>query len=69
MATSEKLFESLAAVAGDTENLKGAMAEMTRLEERMKTIIETRSALVRRLQPEAGEHDERRKQSRVLLIQ
>lgn len=54
MTTSEKVFESLAAVGDDTENLKGAMAEMTRLEERMKTIIETGSTLVRRLQPEAG---------------
>ena len=41
LATSESLFESLATVGDDTENLKGAMSEMTRLEERMKTIIET----------------------------
>ncbi|WP_139194061.1 hypothetical protein [Pseudorhodobacter antarcticus] len=54
LATSEKLFESLATVGDDTENLKGAMSEMTRLEERMKTIIETGGTLVRRLQPEAG---------------
>ena len=54
LATSEKLFESLTTVADDTENLKGAMSEMTRLEERMKTIIETRGTLVRLLQPEAG---------------
>lgn len=54
LATSERLFECLAAVGDDTENLKGAMSEMTRLEERMKTIIETGSTLVRRLQPEVG---------------
>jgi len=54
LATSEKLFDSLAVVCDDTENLKGAMSEMTRLEERMKTIIETGGNLVRRLQPEVG---------------
>ena len=54
LATSESLFDSLATVGDDTENLKGAMSEMTRLEERMKTIIETGGTLVRRLQPEAG---------------
>jgi hypothetical protein len=54
LATSKSLFESLATVGDDTENLKGAMSEMTRLEERMKTIIETGETLVRRLQPEAG---------------
>jgi hypothetical protein len=55
LATSEKVFERLAAVGEDTENLKGAMSEMTRLEERMKTIIETGTTLVRRLQPEVGQ--------------
>ncbi len=55
LATSEKVFEGLAAVGDDTEGLKGAMAEMTRLEERMKTIIETGGTLVRRLQPEVGQ--------------
>jgi hypothetical protein len=54
LATSEKVFERLAAIGDDTENLKGSMSEMTRLEERMKTIIETGSTLVRRLQPEVG---------------
>lgn len=54
LATSERVFDSLASVGDDTENLKGAMSEMTRLEERMKTIIETGTTLVRRLQPEAG---------------
>jgi len=55
LATSEKVFEGLAAVGDETEHLKGAMAEMTRLEERMKTIIETGGTLVRRLQPEVGQ--------------
>jgi hypothetical protein len=55
LETSEKVFERLAAVGDDTENLRGAMAEMTRLEERMKTIIETGGTLVRRLQPEVGQ--------------
>jgi methyl-accepting chemotaxis protein len=55
LETSEKVFERLAAVGNDTENLRGAMAEMTRLEERMKTIIETGGTLVRRLQPEVGQ--------------
>lgn len=54
LETSEKVFERLAAVGDDTEALRGAMAEMTRLEERMKTIIETGGTLVRQLQPEDG---------------
>jgi|GEM_PF-3177451 len=54
LATSESLFQSLATVGDDTESLKGAMSEMTRLEERMKTIIEPGGTLVCRLQPEPG---------------
>lgn len=54
LAASEKVFERLALIGDDTENLKGAMSEMMRLEERMKTIIETGSTLVRRLQPDGG---------------
>lgn len=54
LATSESLFESLATVGDDTENLKSAMSEMTGMEERMKTITETGGTLVCRLQPEAG---------------
>ncbi len=54
LVTSEKVFERLAAIGDDTENLKGTMSEMTRLEERMKTIIEMGSTLVRRLQQEVG---------------
>jgi len=51
LATSESLFESLATVGDDTENLKGTMSEMTRLAERMKTTLETGGTLVRRFQP------------------
>lgn len=54
LATSERVFERLAEIGDDTENLKGAMSDMTRLEQRMKTIIETGSTLVRRLKPEVG---------------
>ena len=54
LATSESLFETLATVGDGTKNLKGAMSKMTRLEERMKTIIETGGTLLRRLQPRAG---------------
>jgi len=60
LAKSEKLFDSLAVVGDDTDNLKGAMSEMTRLEEWMKTIIETGGTLVRRLQPEVGQSVKRR---------
>jgi hypothetical protein len=52
LATNERLFDRLAALGDDTEGLKGPMAEMTRLEERLKVIIETGGVLVRRLQPE-----------------
>jgi methyl-accepting chemotaxis protein len=69
LATSEKLFELLAAVGDNTENLKATMFEMARLEERMKMIIETDSTLVRRLQPEVGWQDKRSKQSHILLLQ
>jgi methyl-accepting chemotaxis protein len=52
IATSERLFERLAELGDETERLKGPMAEMTRLEERLKVIIETGEVLVRRLQPD-----------------
>ncbi|MEM6933516.1 MAG: methyl-accepting chemotaxis protein [Pseudomonadota bacterium] len=55
IATSERVFEGLAALGDDTEQLKGAMSEMTRLEERMKAIVETGGVLVRRLRPDATE--------------
>lgn len=51
LASSERVFEGLATLGDDTETLKGPMAEMSRLEERMRTIIETGTTLVRRLQP------------------
>ena len=51
--TSEKVFKRLAAIGDDTENLKGVLPQMTRPEVRMKTIIETGSTLVRRLQPKS----------------
>ena len=51
IATSEKVFESLAELGDDSERLKRAMAEMTRLEERMKSIMETCGSLVRRIRP------------------
>ena len=48
---SERIYVSLAELGDDAENLKGAMAEMTRLEERMQGIIEMGSRLVGRLRP------------------
>lgn len=51
IASSERVFEGLAALGDDSEQLKGAMSEMTRLEERMKAIVETGTVLVRRLRP------------------
>jgi len=53
IASSERLYEALAELGDDTEALKGAMSEMTRLEERMNTIIDAGGALVSRLRPEA----------------
>ncbi|WP_371055285.1 histidine kinase [Rhodosalinus sp. K401] len=54
IATSEKVFEGLAELGDESERLKGAMAEMTRLEERMKSIVETCGGLVRRIRPGTG---------------
>ena len=51
---SERVYLSLAELGDETEGLKGSMAEMTRLEERMKSIIETGSQLVGRLRPSGG---------------
>ena len=48
---SEKVYVSLAELGDEAETLKGPMAEMTRLEERMKAIIETGTSLVGRLKP------------------
>ncbi|WP_253798860.1 methyl-accepting chemotaxis protein [Rhodovulum sp. P5] len=50
--TSEALFEGLAALGDETEALKGAMAEMARMEERLKSIMESGGMLVRRLRPD-----------------
>ena len=48
---SEQLYVSLGQLGDDAAGLKDSMAEMIRLEERMKAIIETGSQLVRRLRP------------------
>ncbi|MEO0823593.1 MAG: histidine kinase [Pseudomonadota bacterium] len=49
--SNEALFEDLAALGSESEQFQAAMAEMTRLEERLQGIVETGSALVRRLRP------------------
>lgn len=51
IANTEQLYHALAELGDDAETLKGPMAEMTRLEERMQSIIETGEGLVRRLSP------------------
>lgn len=51
---SERIYLALAELGDEAEALKGSMSEMTRLEERMKTIIETGTQLVGRLQPADG---------------
>jgi methyl-accepting chemotaxis protein len=48
---SEGIYIALAELGDDAETLKGPMAEMTRLEERMQGIIETGADLVNRLHP------------------
>ncbi len=50
--TNEMIFEKLAALGDESESLKDAMLEMTRLEERLGGIIETCGGLVRRLNPD-----------------
>ncbi len=52
IATSETVFRKLADIGDQSETLKASMLEMTRLEERLKGIIETCGDLVRRLRPE-----------------
>jgi methyl-accepting chemotaxis protein len=54
LAASEAVFEKLAGIGDRSETLKDSMQEMTRLEERLKGIIETCGNLVRRLSPEDG---------------
>ncbi|MEP4246816.1 HAMP domain-containing protein [Tateyamaria sp.] len=48
---SEQLYGELTVLGDEAEQLKNGIAEMTRLEERMKTVIETGSKLVSRLRP------------------
>ncbi len=48
---SEEVYVSLAELGDDTVDLKDSMSEMVRLEERMKSIIDTGTQLVRRLRP------------------
>ncbi|OLS44190.1 histidine kinase [Rhodovulum sulfidophilum] len=55
IAASQRLFEGLAGLGDETEALKGAIADMVRMEERMKLIIETGGTLVQRLRPDLAE--------------
>ena len=48
---SEQVYLSLADLGDEADSLRHPMAEMTRLEERMQTIIETGTQLVGRLRP------------------
>ncbi|MEO0912983.1 MAG: methyl-accepting chemotaxis protein [Pseudomonadota bacterium] len=52
---NEELFEDLAQLGKETEGFQSAMAEMVRLEERMKLIVETGTLLVGRLRPAPAE--------------
>ncbi len=52
IAGSKTLYTKLADLGDQSETLKDSTLEMTRLEERLKAIIETSSALVRRLRPD-----------------
>ncbi len=51
ISNSEHLYLSLGKLGDEAEMLKGPLAEMTRLEERMLGIIETGTGLVSRLSP------------------
>ncbi|WP_299737116.1 HAMP domain-containing protein [uncultured Roseobacter sp.] len=51
--SSETIYTSLADLGDQSETLKSSTLEMTRLEERLKAIIETCGALVGRLKPES----------------
>ena len=55
IATSERVFADLGELGDESEKLKRAMAEMIRLEERMKGIVDTGSVLVQRIRPPEGE--------------
>jgi HAMP domain-containing protein len=52
---SEALFTDLADLGEESETLRDTMAEMTRLEERLKSIIETGTTLVQRVRPDTGD--------------
>lgn len=52
LATNEMVFQRLADLGDESETLKDSILEMTRMEERLRGIIETCSGLVRRLRPE-----------------
>ncbi|AHM05547.1 hypothetical protein roselon_03289 [Roseibacterium elongatum DSM 19469] len=54
IAGTEAVFRKLADLGDRSDTLKASMLEMTRLEERLKGIIETSGDLVRRLRPETG---------------
>ena len=55
ISTNEDLFADLAVLGADTEQFQASVAEMARLEERMKAIIETGGLLVARLGSEGTE--------------
>ncbi|MCR9146409.1 MAG: methyl-accepting chemotaxis protein [Rhodobacteraceae bacterium] len=55
IGNSEALFKDLADLGAESETLRDAMSEMTRLEERLKAIIETGSTLVQRVRPDANQ--------------
>ncbi|WP_342070151.1 methyl-accepting chemotaxis protein [Yoonia algicola] len=57
ISTSQAVFQKLADIGDRSEMLKDSMFEMTRLEERLKGIIETCGSLVNRLQPENRKPD------------
>lgn len=54
IANSEHVYLGLAELGDQAETLKRPMAEMMRLEERMQSIIEIGTVLVRRLRPQSG---------------
>ena len=56
ISNSEQLYLSLADLGDEADALRHPMAEMTRLEERMQTIIETGSQLVGRLRAREDNH-------------
>lgn len=54
IGNSEALFTDLADLGEESETLREAMAEMNRLEERLKGIIESGTTLVQRVRPDAS---------------